>query len=192
VNEICRSPFSLDELFAYRRGELDPAREAAVEEHYFGCAACSERLAWLESLEGGIVAAIRLGLLDIVITRRSVERLTRAGAVLRRYDVPAGGSVNCTAAPGEDMTIVTLRPALRPGVPLTLVTEMEDHATGQRQQSEHPVFQNPESGEVILGLASWPLQALGHVHVSITVHGGETADAEVLGRFEMNHSPWSG
>jgi hypothetical protein len=190
MNAPCTAPLALDELLAYHRGELEASHEEAVEAHYFGCEFCSERLAWLEQLGSGVAGALRRGLLDVAITRESVDRLERTGAVVRKYEVQAGQSVNCTIAPGEDMTVATLRAPLRPNVPVTLLLDVLDRASGRQMQELHPAFQDQRTGEIIFSLGGEDLRAVGDVRFTISVRYGEGPDAETAGPFVMNHSRW--
>ena len=135
---------------------------------------------------------MRQGLFDVAITGNTVERLASAGCVLRKYDVHVGSPVACTSAPGEDLTIVTMHPPLRPGVPVTLDVEFLDRASGHKVQQQFPVFQDQRSGEIVLGLSSELQRSLGTTRVTLTVHYGDPPSAETAGPFEMNHSPWPG
>ncbi len=190
MTEPCTSPVLLEDLFSYRRGELDAEREQSLEDHYFSCSSCAEMLAWLEALEASVAGAIRRGLVDVVVNRGFVERLERAGAVLRRYDLLPGDSVQCTSAPGEHMTIVTLRTPLRSNVPVTLVFDSVDAASGERAHRERLVFQDPSNGEVVLALPGDAMRALGHVEITLRVRYGDGADAELSAPIQLSHSPF--
>jgi hypothetical protein len=191
--EPCATPLPLEDLVAYRCGDLEADAERAVEAHYFGCPSCAGTLTWLQALSDALATSLRKGLFDVVITTATVERLERAGAVLRQYDVHLAAPVACTSAPGEDMTIVKLHPPLRAGVPLTLDVEFLDRASGQSFRQELPVFQDQRTGQIVLGLASELQRTLGHTRVTLTVRYGEAGHAgETAGPFEMNHAPWQG
>jgi hypothetical protein len=158
-----------------------------VETHFFSCADCSEKLAWLDGLDEGVVAAMQKGLFDVFFTQQSVARLERGGSVLRRYDVRPGDKVSCTASRGEDMTVVTLHAPLRKGVAVTLLVDILDHDSGQQRQLLRPAFQDQETGEVISALAGAHMRAIGHARYTLTLRyedGSTTA-----GPFEMNHTP---
>lgn len=191
MTEPCASPVPLEDFMAYRRGELEAERETSLEEHYFSCVHCAGRLAWVEGLELGIGEAIRRGLVDVVATRGFVERLERTGAVLRRYDLGVGEGVNCTAAPGELMTIITLRAPLRPDVPLTLLFDVLDRESGARSHDERAAFQDPSTGEVVLAVPGELMRAVGRHHITMRVRYGDAPDAEVSGPFDFEHTPWS-
>jgi anti-sigma factor RsiW len=185
-------PLPLEELLAYRRGELDADAERALEEHFFSCATCAERLSWVERLEESVAAAMRKGLFDVYVTKETVERLERAGSVVRKYDVGVGQPVSCTIAPDDDLTVVTLRGPLRPGVPVSVQAEFLDHASGQSFAEVRPAFQDPSTGNVIVSLAGTVQKSLGHVRVTLALRFGDGPDEDVVGPFVMNHSPWPG
>ena len=186
----CQTPVSLDDFLAYRRGELDIAAEQTIETHYFTCASCAERLAWVESLEDAVVIAMRRGLFDVIVTQQSIEKLESLGSIVRKYDLGAGQAVSCTIAPGDDMTVVTLHAPSRPGVPVTLVVDLLDHTSGQQMQEQRPAFADPHTGDVIVRLAGEVQRAIGPMRVTLTLRYGEGADVETVGPFEMNHTPW--
>jgi hypothetical protein len=133
---------------------------------------------------------MRAGLFDVFVTHATIERLERAGSVVRKYDLSVGDSVSCTIAPDDDMTVVTLHAPPRPGVPVTLAATFLDHASGHELHDVRPAFQEADSGDVVLRLAGVIQKSLGHVRVRLELRFGEGADAETRGPFEMNHSPW--
>ena len=188
----CSTPLSLEALVAYRRGELDAEAERLLEGHYFGCASCGAMLAWLEGLEEAVISAMRAGLFDVYVRRETVERLERAGSVVRKYDLAPGQSVNCTIAPGDDMTVVTLHGPLRPGVPVTVVVDLLDHASGYQMQQIHPSFQDQETGDVMVRLAGVIQKSLGRTRVTLTLRYGDGDTLDTVGAFVMNHAPWTG
>jgi hypothetical protein len=192
VSASCDRPLSLDELVAYERGEPFEA-EASVEGHLFACVSCTERLEWLHRFEDSVVVAMRRGLFDVFVTTRTIERLERAGSVVRKYELSLGDSVNCTIAPSDDMTVITLHTPPRAGVPVALVVTILDHASGHEMRELHPAFQDPTSGDVVIRLAGVIQKALGRVRVTLELRfgDGDGADAETAGPFEMNHSPWT-
>lgn len=193
---LCSTPLPFEELVAYRCGELDAEAERVLEEHYFACASCAEKLAWLEGLEGAVIVAMRSGLFDVFVRRETVDRLERAGSVVRKYELAVGQSVNCTIAPGDDMTVVTLHAPLRPGVPVTLVVDLLDHGSGHQMQEVRPSFQDQQTGDVMVRLAGVIQKALGPVRATLTLRYGDGdshgAGPDTVGPFVMNHTPWTG
>jgi hypothetical protein len=188
----CESPLSLDELVAYRSGELDANADAAVEAHFFACATCGGQLEWLQRLGDAVVAAMQRGLYDVFVTSETVARLEQSGSAVRKYVVEAGSPVSCTIAPEDDMTVVSLRGPRRPHVPVSLVAEFLDHASGQSFEVVLSAYQEPRTGDVLIRLAGPAQKALGHVRVTLALRFGDGPTAEVVGPFVLNHSPWPG
>jgi hypothetical protein len=73
----CRAPIGHERLVAYWVGDLDAAEVAAIDDHLFGCDACTEESGRL----AGLVQAFRTQI-PPVITRDELERLRAKGAVL--------------------------------------------------------------------------------------------------------------
>lgn len=89
-------------------GELDEAQGRALEEHLFDCEGCARRLESIERLTAGVAELVRRGGVATSVTRATLERAIRDGLQLREYGIPAGGSVDCTAAPRDDYVVVRL------------------------------------------------------------------------------------
>src|SRR5690606_9265577 len=90
MTERCRNPIELGELAAYQLGELDADRERAIEEHYFGCSACSARLSWLGALSQSIAEEVRAGRVSSNVSSAWVKRAAEGGMRLRSYELRAG------------------------------------------------------------------------------------------------------
>ncbi len=55
----CQAPVPFEALIAYHMRELSEADAERVEEHYFSCAYCSERLELMSRFEQGVRASRR-------------------------------------------------------------------------------------------------------------------------------------
>lgn len=104
----CADPIALEELVAYHLGELEAAREAEVEEHYFGCDACAARLEAIVQLGAGVAEVVRRGAISASVTSDLVERGIEEGLQIRSYRVAPGERVACTAAPDDDFVAIRL------------------------------------------------------------------------------------
>ena len=167
-------------LVAYWLGELDEAREAAVEEHYLGCAECSAWLAEVEAMADGVRRAFATGLVRFVVTPQFIERLRARGLRLREYRVPCNGSVNCSVGPEDDVLVGRLQASLE-GV------ERVDVIAGE-QRLENVAF-DPASGEVIVTPSIAHVRTLpAHRRVMKLVAVGAEGE-RVLGEYTFNHSP---
>jgi len=169
-------------LLGYWFGELDETREAAIEEHYLGCAACSAQLEEVEALGAGVRRAFAEGHVTAVISSAFAERLRHRGLHLREYRVPCNGSVNCTVAPEDDVLLSRLQ------VPLQGVERIDLLVAPADLRLEDVPF-DAASGEVVVAPSIAYIRTLpAHRQVMRLVAVG--ADGErVLGEYTFNHSP---
>lgn len=167
-------------LVAYWLGDLDEAAEAALEEHYLGCAACSERLAGVEAMADGVRRAFDAGHVRAVLTPAFVDRLHAAGLKVREYRVARNGSVNCGVAPEDQVLLSRLEAPLQGVARIDLIS-------GDRRLEDVPF--DPASGEVVVVPGIAHIRTLpAHRQVLRLVAVG--ADGErVLGEYTFNHSP---
>ena len=104
----CATPIDPAMLADYWLAELDPARESTVEEHLFACGDCSRSLQSLVGLAESIRTLARQGKLEMIVTPEFVDRLGREGLRIRQYSPQAGGSVECTVTPQDDLLVSRL------------------------------------------------------------------------------------
>ncbi len=180
----CAAPLDLDTLVRYWLGELDDEREAAVESHYFGCAACARRLEELVALGNGVRRAFAAGLLHAFITPDFVTRLQGRGLRVREYRVPAFGSVNCSVAPDDEVVLGRLEASLA-GVKrldAIITTAAVDRVTD--------IPFDPASGEVVLAASPRRLRALPACREIVSLVAVGRDGERVLGEYTFNHAPW--
>lgn len=147
MSERCTAPISFAALVDYWCGELDSAAEARIEEHFLGCAACSERLEALAALAQGVRAAFAEGAVAVAISVPFLEEMKRQGLRLREYRVAPGESVHCTIAASDDAVISRLKAALTGIGRLDLVSMNE---RGELRYRLEDIPFDPEAGEVIV------------------------------------------
>src|SRR5262245_15590733 len=154
----CAIPVPQQELLGYWLGEVDDDAQARLEEHLFDCAECSGRLARLVNLGKAIGRELREGRLGstLILTVPFVQQLKAAGMRIREYQIPAGGSVNCTIAPDDDLVVSHLAASLQDVRRLDFIFESE----GWRQRLEDIAF-DPASGEVAFAPSVAELRKLG-------------------------------
>jgi hypothetical protein len=171
-------------LVAYWLGEMDEASEMAFEEHYLGCAECSERLAEVETLASGVRSAFAGGRVATVMPPAFVEQLRSAGVRLREYRVPRDGSVNCSVGPEDQLLVSRLE------VPLEGVDRVDAVVTvdeGAHRLEDIPF--DPASGEVVLAPGIERIRTLpAHRQVVRLLAVGAEGE-RVLGEYTFNHSP---
>ncbi len=86
-----------------------PGADDALEEHLFGCEACTARLEQFAALADGVRRHARAGALRGAVTPAVLERLAAEGVGVKRYALEPGGSVACSAGPRDDAMVVSLR-----------------------------------------------------------------------------------
>jgi len=172
------------ELLAYWLGELDAAAESRLEEHLIGCAQCSARLGSIVDLGAAIRQEIVSGSLGSVLTPRFVERLKAAGLRVREYDLEAGGSVDCTIAPGDDLVVAHLH------VPLGGVRRVdalfEDSAAGLRYRASELAF-DPSADRLTYMPSADYLRTLDRARQHVTLFAVDGVEERVLGSYTFNH-----
>jgi hypothetical protein len=92
-------------LADYSLGVLGEDAEARVEEHFFACEKCCARLAEVQAMAEGVRELARAGSLMMVVSEAFLKRAAGEGMHVRRYDPPAGGSVQCTVTAEDDLLV---------------------------------------------------------------------------------------
>lgn len=182
----CQSPLALDTLLAYWLGELSPDSTEQVEEHYLGCAECSQRLEQLATLAGGVRALARTSGVDMVINDEIVHRLTQDGLHVREYRITRNGSVNCTVSPEDDFVVGRLEAPLKGVQRVDLLTLDSDGNTQTRQQ-DIPFI--ADSGSVVLSPGIDKLRAMPAFILRVRLLAVDDRGEHTLGDYTFNHSP---
>jgi len=120
--------------------------EERVEEHLLICASCSHELRNLVELGGGIRTATRKGVVRAVVTRAFLERLTAEGLRVREYRVAAGGRVQCTVAPEDDLVAARLSAGLE-GIGRVDLAICDDSGSERERVRDIPI--SSAHGEVV-------------------------------------------
>jgi hypothetical protein len=187
-------------LLAYWFGELDGAREAAIEEHYFGCALCTAQLAEVEALGAGVRRAFAGGRIGAVVTPAFIERLRDRGLRLREYRVPCNGSVNCSVGADDDLLLSHLQVPLEGVERLDLLIAPPESSVAPAPEKDareqapatlrlEDVPFDLASGEVVLVPGIAQIRTLpAYRQVMRLVAVGADGD-RVLGEYVFNHSP---
>jgi len=105
----CASPLTDDELTEYWAGDLEPAREAAIEEHVFHCAGCAARLDALSALGTAVAALARQGRIAGIISRSLLNQLQHEGVRVRYFSVSPGETIPCAVFPGDQLVVLSMR-----------------------------------------------------------------------------------
>lgn len=171
-------------LAAYWLGELDAAREAALEEHYLGCNECSERLAEIEALAAGVRRAFAGGRVGAFVSAPFAERLRTEGLRVREYRVPRNGSVNCSVAPEDQVLLSRLE------APLAGVVRVDAILAGEPGVRLKDVPFDPAAGEVVLAPGIERIRAMPAHREVVRLIAVEAGGERVLGEYTFNHTPY--
>jgi hypothetical protein len=106
--QACEQPIPFGDLVDYWLDERPPGHPSAVEEHLFGCAACSERLESVAALGEAVRRLGREGRLQGGLTPLLLDQLERDGCVIRRYRAASGEAIHCTAGADDDLVVLEL------------------------------------------------------------------------------------
>ena len=182
----CNEPIDFETLVGYWLGELPAEREAALEEHLFGCAQCAARLEELAALVSGVRAAVENGRVTLVVSAPFVEAMRAAGLRLRDYRLGPGGSVNCTIA-GDDDAVISHLQAPLVGIKRLDLVRMRDGVPSEARVTDVPF--DPAAGEVlVVPSAAW-LKTMPAFTMRMRLIAVGEAGEEPIGEYTFNHSP---
>ena len=172
----------LEQLIAYWLGDVDD-----VEEHYFGCAQCAERLEWLAALSDGVRKTVRAGAFGMVVPSPFVEAMKRAGMRVREYHTDAGApTVSCTFRADEDAVVSHVRAPLAGVKRVDMLQRLELGGVEQEFRLEDVPF-DPASGEVVF---LPPVASLRREHrVRVRLVAVEERGERALGEYTFAHTP---
>jgi hypothetical protein len=188
VSVRCQAPLDDGLLADYWLGDAPAEEEERVEEHLLGCAACSGRLRALAAIGDGVRRLARGGAFDVVVGASFVEEAARLGLRVREYRVPAGGRVECTVTPDDDLLISRLQGDFRDVARLDLVTQVE----GFPQQRVEDIPVDPSAPEIVLSGAMPLLRALGETVVRMRLLAPEPGGDRLVGEYTFAHTPHAG
>lgn len=185
----CAAPLDPGELLGYWLGELPAVREAAIEEHFFTCAACSDALGRLVALGDGVRALIAGGGAAGVVPPEFVARLKAAGVRVREYRMEPQGSIDCTIAPHDDLVLAHL------AVPLEGVERLDvviHEIEARRTYRLEDVAFLAVNREVVLVPKARDLRAIDEASQRVELIAVSPAGERVLGAYMFHHSRYRG
>jgi hypothetical protein len=181
----CHAIFPEQTLASYWLGELETAAEADLEEHLFGCAACSARLQALARLGEGVKRLMRDGNVRAILSAPFVKHLQELGVRVREYRVPAGGSVECTVTPQDDLVLAHLHAPLNDVQRLDLI--VHDVAHGASERVEDVAF-DPTADAIVMLPNTAALRHLTSATLRVQLLAVEPGLERVIGEYTFNHS----
>jgi hypothetical protein len=177
---------TLPALFDYWLG--DHADPDAIEDHQFGCDACSERLGWIAALANGVPEAMRRrGGVRLFLTASMAARLEREGVTLRQYRPARNADVACTVAMDDDLSVSWLVADPAPGERVDVETTYPD---GTRVRAEDVPFE-PALGLLVGAVPSESLRPLPACVLQIRVLAVGPGGERVLSAHAYRHTPLS-
>jgi hypothetical protein len=173
-----------ERLVAYWLGEDDD-----VEEHYFACAQCTERLEWLAALSQGVRAALRAGALGLVVSSAFVEAMKRAGMRLREYPAAPGATVQCTLGADEDGVVSRLRAPLGGVKRIDVVQHLEVGGVAEPETRLEDVPFDAAAGEVLVFQRSALLKRMPQHRARVRLVSVGADGESPLGEYTFSHTP---
>jgi len=183
----CASPIPLATLLEYWLGELDEAREGALDEHLLACGQCSANLEGLVDLGGEVRAAVRAGAVHTVLTDAFVQRLAAQGLRLREYRAPHNGAVYCSVAPEDDLLITRL------DAPLAGVERLDVERVGGGGAVLERLRDVPfdaVAGEVVMTPRMEHVRALPATTVRYRLLAMTPSGERLVGEYAFHHTPY--
>ena len=182
----CRETYPVQALTAYWLGELEDPAENELEEHLFGCEECTRRLNAVAQLGEGVKRLAREGNVRAILTAPFVERLKELGVRVREYRMSAGGSVECTITPEDDLVVAHLHASLQEVRRLDMVLHGEQE--GVHARIEDVAF-DPAAGEVVMLPNAMYLRQLNRATLEVKLVAVDAEQERVIGEYTFNHSP---
>jgi hypothetical protein len=188
VTRACVRPLGADVLLDWWAGELAPTEGRRLEEHLLSCGDCAARMRAAGALADGVRTLVRHGRVPTVLSATAVDRLRQEGRTIREYRVAAGGGVNCTVAPEDDVLVARLE--LPPGgaARVDLVSRRDD----EEEERLRDLPLEPGASELVLATPIDLIRSLpAHVLVLRLVEVSPAGERP-LGQYAFRHSPWPG
>lgn len=191
MNGLCTNPLGLEDLLAYRFGELEGASLEALEAHYFACENCTDRLVKIFNLGKQIAILVRRGAVSAAVTDEFVATVQSEGLTLRTYSLSPGDSVACTAAPDDDFVVVRLLFPLQLGEVVDLHSQVIfADAEKSETQITRSVFADHQTSQVVFVFAASEIRSIAKSQWSMKAHVTSGNAERTVGPFIMNHTPW--
>jgi hypothetical protein len=186
----CQSPIAFTTLIDYYARELSEVEAAHIEEHYFSCAYCSERLEAVASFDVAISALTRGGHLLASTTLAMVERARSQHVIVREYRTDVGEHVNCTAGPEDQLTVT------RYGG-LAGITSVDVHfrgtIVGTQQVIEMELVDAPvdqQTGDLVLIAPGALNRSFPPLDIEVRLTAHTAAGSHEAGPYHYHHRPW--
>lgn len=174
-------------LIDYWAGDLPQHEADLFEEHLLACESCTRRLEEFAAYATGISRLAREGAIRVVVSSEFLELAERAGLRVRQYAPSAGGSVQCTATPSDDLLVARLAAGLAGASRIDLA---RCDANGVEVERLRDIPFNPERLEIILTEPVAPARTAPRQTLLMKLIAVEDSGERLLGTYTFNHSPY--
>jgi hypothetical protein len=181
----CDAGVGLDRLIDYwldRAADFD----ALLEEHLFGCAACTARLEWLAAIGETMPSVLeRRGGRRLVLTGDAVEHLVRCGVRVRQYHFDDARRIECSVGFDDDLVVSW--------IPLTVADDesvggvmLAPDGTEFSRLDDAPI--DRARGVLILASAAETILRLPDIELRLKLSATGPRGTRDLGDFIYNHT----
>jgi hypothetical protein len=170
----------IEELIALVLDDVDEGLREALEQHVLVCSECAATVTSLLDVEAATARMLLEARGRFPLPASLAEALEARGLVTRRYVVPAGGSVACSAG-ADDRYVVTELVADLSGV------DRVDLLMGGVALALDVPFDRA-AGRVSFVEAGEELRRLPTMQVTFQLVGHDAAGARPLGTYTLNHT----
>ena len=126
----------------------------------------------------------------VIVSDPFLRQLAVQGLRIREYRLPAGGGVNCTVAPEDELLVTRLEVPLEGVVRLDALFQSSMEPGVQHRLADLPF--DPAAGEVLYFAPVTQVRQLpAHTFELMLLAVDESATRE-LGRYTFHHEPWPG
>jgi hypothetical protein len=173
-------------LADYMLGILGQDEDERIEEHVFNCDECSILLSEVQAMTEGVRALARAGSLMMVVSESFLNHAGGHGLNIRRYDPPAGGSVQCTVTAEDDLLIGGLAANLSAAQRLDL-SLCDPNGNEQFRLADIPFDRG--SGNVLWQQSiTFAKAAPTSTMVARLIEVRASGDETILGEYTFNHT----
>ena len=104
----CTTPIDAATLADYWLAAIRDQEEEAVELHLLSCDQCGDRLREVIALAEGVRKLACAGSLRMIVSETFRKSVEEQGLRVRQYNLPAGGSVQCTVTAEDNVLFACL------------------------------------------------------------------------------------
>ncbi|RZL88076.1 MAG: hypothetical protein EOP82_24185 [Variovorax sp.] len=179
----------LESLLAYWLGESEDERTQAIDAHLLGCERCGAELDQLIALQASVRRAFADGQVNAFVSGSFVRRLAEQGMRVHEHLLPHNGSVNCSAAPDDDLLVARLQ------APLDGVDRLDAVFRSSIEADEYRLSDipfDPRAGEVVMIPKLAEVRGLPAHDFTVRLVSCRDGSERTVGEYMLHHSPTAG